>query len=564
MTFLSASPSELCLLALAVLGLAVAGLVRWRCGPREPAAGPERGWLLGTGVTFVVALAFLIGYHQHADSSWTPHGADWDSWYQSAVAWRRGLALHPMVRWPLNGALAAALDLLLPGPLFQALQLVSLISAAAAAAGVYLLGHLLLGRFAGVAAAVLALLQPTCLELAQWSSAYNLWAACACWGAAGIAAASSNRRPAWWVVAGLGIAGTLASMPKGLPMGVGLLCLALVLALLYGRPRLGACGALLAPVLLLGALYAAFPQPLASLDGLVQYARHGEHDSAVAQAMDMDLTEGYVFGKSSGPLTLWRTFQALRAEGSTDPGQAEGVLASNMAELQAELAGPTPVLLGWLGLGLLAGCVSSLLQPGQRRLAWAWLAVLGVAAAVAPSIWVHLNTRFLLPLFWLLALPLVAPLALVSRQGPTWLRLLPLAAWGAVLLPGSAWRFAPERFNPVDVRAPDGATWFHYQLSTRPELQPLHVCADLFSTMFALDALPGQAGPGGFDNRKVWDLPSPGPEHFLLVREDPMLAAQAGDGLALPCDVAGRPQLDSWALGPSPIRLFGPVAAPVP
>jgi hypothetical protein len=556
------SPAELGLLSSLLVGAVLAGILRWRRSQAEPAPSPEPRWQLGTLLCFVAALTFLIAYHQHRNPFWVPHGADWDAWYQSAVAFQQGLALHPIARWPLNGAMAAAVDLFVPGPLFMALQIQSLLAAAAAVAAVYLLGHLLLGRFAGVAAAGLALLQPNCLEIAQWSSAYNLWAASACWGAAGLVAGLKTGRAGWWVAAGLGITGTLATMPKGLPMGVGLLGLALPLAAVTGRPRWKAAAALLAPLLLVGTLYAAFPEPLASLDGLVRYARHGDHHRQVGQAMDFDLSEGYVFGKSSGPATIWRTASAMRAEGDSDPEGAQALLRTNLQDLRAEYRGGGPWLLGWLGLGLLGGAVSSLLQRGQRRAAWGWLAVLGIAAAVAPSLWLHLNTRFLLPLFWILALPLVAPLALVSRGGPRWLRPLPLLAWGCLLLAGSPWRFGPGRVDVVDVYPPEGALWLHYQLAERAEIEPLHVCADPFTNWFALDAVGGQAGPQGFDDRKVWELPEPGPEHYLLVREDPMLAADGGG--PYPCDVSDRPLVESWDLGGPPVELYGPVGSSRP
>jgi len=558
------SPAEIGLLAAFALTALTAGLARWRGWGRWQASRPERGWLLGTGVAFAVALVSLLVWHHHQDPHWTPHGADWDAWFQSAVAFQNGLALHPIARWPLNGALAALIDLFVPGPLFVALQIVSLASAAAAVAAIYLLGHLLLGRFAGIAAACLALLQPNCLEIAQWASAYNLWAASACWAAAGLVAALRTRRAHWWVVAGLGITGALATMPKGLLMGGMLLSIALPLAVAWGRPRWGGAAALLAPLVLTAGLYALFPQPLASLDGLVRYARHGDHDSRMARAMDFDLSDGYVFGKSSGPVTLWHTFQAMRDEGGMEPGQSDSPLGGNLVDLQRQYDGGGLLTLAWLGLGLACGLLTSLLRPGERRVGWGWLAVAAVGAAVAPSLWLHLNTRFLLPLFWMLPLLVVAPLALPSRAGPLWLRWLPLLACGALLLPGSPWRFEAERTNPVDVRAPEQSLWLHWGLVSMDDIDPLYACGDPFTNWFALDARGGHSGPWGFDDRKEWELPLPTPDEYLLVRQDPMSVTEGDGGGDYPCDVSGRTELRRFDMGVGEAVLFGPVGAGTP
>lgn len=87
---------------------------------------------LHTLAVFVACLAVLVVREQEVNSGWVPRGADWDSWYTSALALRADV-MYPASRWPVYGALAALLDLPLPGPLHVHAMLVSLVATAASA-----------------------------------------------------------------------------------------------------------------------------------------------------------------------------------------------------------------------------------------------------------------------------------------------------------------------------------------------------------------------------------------------------------------------------------------------
>ena len=56
---------------------------------------------------FLVTLVGFILAQQRLDSTWTPHGADWDTWYQGALAIGHSGVPYPPNRWPMYPLFAA-------------------------------------------------------------------------------------------------------------------------------------------------------------------------------------------------------------------------------------------------------------------------------------------------------------------------------------------------------------------------------------------------------------------------------------------------------------------------
>ena len=54
-------------------------------------------------VVFGVTLGWMILRHQTADPTWVPHGADWDTWFQSVSAIGHPGIKYPPNRWPTAG-----------------------------------------------------------------------------------------------------------------------------------------------------------------------------------------------------------------------------------------------------------------------------------------------------------------------------------------------------------------------------------------------------------------------------------------------------------------------------
>ncbi len=441
----------------AALALAAVGAV----GRRRPRPLPARD--RATPLVFCGALAALILRHQWLNPTWTPSGADWDTWFQSAASMHHGL-VYPHSRWPLYGSVAAALSRVSTLPLFVSAQLVSLIAAAGSTAAVFRLTRGLLGTPAALSAAVLCLGFPLVLVVGSWTSAYALWGCSAAWCVAGGAEALRTRRSAWWVVCGLGLAGVLAAMPKGLPLGLALGTLWL-LGMARDWRRLPKNAALLAgPVVVTALLYAHFPVTLQSLDDHIRSVESGQTHQRPAQVEDTRTGEGYVFGQSMAPSTITG---ALQLAGSlTRPELRQTRLEGSVGLLG--MAYPTVGRweLIWLasgaGLGLLGG-----LLGGWSRLC-GWLGAVGAVLAGLPSLLANLNLRFLLPGAVLAPIALVAPLAFptAGRIGPA--RWVPLLLVGAVALPGSPWYGSDMQRaweEPVLVHEPT-ARWLHHTLTT--------------------------------------------------------------------------------------------------
>jgi hypothetical protein len=504
--------------------LLIAAIARWK-HPGTASERPVGRWLAGV---FFVSLLLLLIVHQIENPSWTPHGADWDSWYHSAVSFRRDLAVHPPNRWPLFGALGALVSLVVPGSVFFGTQVSVAIAAAGAAAGIYLLGHHLIGRSTGLAAAALALTLPCAIAIAGWTSAYSLWAACIIWSLAGLAAALQTGRHRWWLVSGIATAGIFATMEKGLGPGLALLLPATVGLLLYGRPLRRATAAFVAPIVLLGMLYAAFPSPLVSLDSRVRAAVvHQPAETIIAGPQgEADYAEGYIFGKSSGPGTILTTLRTiLQGDGEEAPSPATQNAPGGFEMLASEMPGMSPFLGIWLlgsGLGIV---LIGLMRREQRwkPLTWAGVA-LASGSIVIPTLMLNYETKILLPFFNLAPLLLLAPIGILSAKTAGPWRAIPLLIPLLALLPGSPWR-APSGWRlHVDVTVPVSGLQLYYGLKEQALSSPLTVILPPSVSSFALDAQPGTMHPLSLDQRfftEGRDTPPVSSHHLLILAGSP-------------------------------------------
>jgi len=349
---------------LVVLVVAMAALTRYV--PRAEPAEPGRDWL--TPAVFVASLAHQIVRHQLMDPAWIPHGTDWDQWVQSALAFS-GKAPYPPNRWPLYGALVAAVHAVSPGALFIKAQLVSHAATAAAVAGLFRLARPLVGQPGALAVALLAGTLPVVLELGEWSNAYPLWAASMVWTVTAMAEGARTRRLGWWVAAGLCLGLQMAAMEKGL--GPGLLLGALLTGLLVwsGKRRLrNALGAVL-PFAALALAHAFFPHPLMTLEAKVLsqqddycVVRPDGHAGRVAPhpyfasrgpAPRRYTTGGYIFGQSMGPVSTFRALHTVATMSTRD--QMLRVHGESMGLLRGAFPSVGIVVLLFMALGPLAG-----------------------------------------------------------------------------------------------------------------------------------------------------------------------------------------------------------------
>lgn len=463
-----------------------------------------------TALVFGGALVALLGVQARQNPAWVPRGADWDSWIWSAMALRADLP-YPMSRWPLYGALVAALDAVLGQPVFVAATAVSVLATAGLAALVAHLTHRLFGAPAALATAGLTLAFPLTLELGLWANGYALWSASAALGVAALAGLADTGRPREALLAGLGIGGTLAVMDKGLGVGLGLAALAALVVVgralaadrgerLRGLASLG--GAALAPVLALALGYRAFDPPLASLDSqahitTISPLRPGQVPPAAHQrAVEGLRTEGYVFGRSMGPGTLLRT---ARLAGT--PGPERAARQERSARLLTEsfpglaALGPWP----WVGGGaaLLAGALLAWRRQGPGAL----VGVLGVgvvAAGVTPALAAEtLQLRFLAPGLAWLPLGLLGPVALFTHRtrGLRW------APVGVALALGLGWEAGPwQQRDPVLGHMATGggelAARLRYWLDRALPGEVVHVADPVRGGLFLLEDRGGRVLEG--------------------------------------------------------------------
>ena len=412
----------------------------------------HNGWVVAV---FVVSLASLIGHQQLTDSTWTPHGADWDTWYQSILGLIHEGVSYPPNRWPIYGMVAAVFGLL-PGPLHVNAQVASMAAAAGSIAGLFLISRTLIGFFGALTVAALTLTFPIVVLLSSWISSYPLWATAAIWGVAGLVEALRTGKRWWWLVAGSGTAVTFAVMAKGLGIGLILTGVIAGFALLDWRRLVGNLGRALLPLALLSLIYTAFPSPLLTLQAQIDIAEQGSRPTppkagpANASRSTASLFEGgYIFGRSMSPQMLKQT--VLDAQDTTqDRGQR---LSASVNGLRHVFPTVDLLQLKWLALGGVLGLLSgaiTLLRGLRRGLPEAaaplagWVGTLGIIGGVLPSLLSHISTRFLTPGFFVVALFLVAPVALLSRW-TRWLSWLPLLLLPLALSPQTPWQDSPWR-----------------------------------------------------------------------------------------------------------------------
>ncbi len=463
---------------------------------------------------FVLSLVGLWVIQARDNPSWVPRGADWDSWILSALALVADVP-YPMSRWPLYGGLTAALDLVLVGqPIFIAAQLTSMLATAVMIMALWRVARALIGSPGAWAMAPLTLMFPTVVEQGVWANGYALWCAAAVVAVMGLVELARGEDHRWALVSGAGIAGVLAVMDKGLGLGLMLLGLAgLTVAGLAARApagerlrgvaRTSAWG--LAPVLVLALAYAAFPEPLASLDAQVRIAAGSRAPDVMPTAEGGRLMVpsmgpggeslldegGYVFGRSMSPATV---LKSVRSVDATAAVRAER-LTRSLDDLHATFPGAGPEALRGLGLGGLTLLGVGVLGLRRRRPA-ALVGALGLGAIVAgvlPALYAeNLQLRFLTPALTLTPLLALAPLAAVTRRMPI-LCYSPLAF---ALWLGLVWEDSPYKHRALVLHnmangGAELATSVWYSLERRLPDEVIHVMEPVRGGLFLLEGRGG-------------------------------------------------------------------------
>jgi len=568
-------------------------------------------------VVFLVALAVMVARQQMEDSSWIPQGADWDTWYQSAAAITHSGIQYPPNRWPAYG-LVGALFGILPGPLHVNLAVASLAASAGAIAGIFLIGRTLLGLPGAVAAAALTLTFPIVAELGSWTSAYPLWATAAIWTVAGMVEALHSGRRGWWYVAGAGAAMVMAVMAKGLGIGLVLLGIIALSSLLDGRRCLGNLGRVALPILLLSAIYLAFPSPLVTLraqiamqtpdlgpppDARAPTARGNETknqperaartqptgtptiaDTSLGPTERSELFEnGYIFGRSMNP---WRIYETLNQNRQATTNQGRR-FRDSIGRLTRLFPTADRNLQGWLLAGGAAGLLGSLLYllwTGRRGWARAaaplagWLGLLGIIVGVLPSLLSLFTARFFTPVYFILPFFFVAPVALLTRW-TRWLSWLPLVLVPLAIIPSTPWTDSPwlhgdavrSELKAVETRVEEGVlVWY----SLRQEFPDAHIYVTTAINQGIL-ALQGRSGRlATVDPRFLTPSDAqPSASDYILTSHGRMRGkSMTGPGgsdcagyepsLLAPNFCAGRPVARRFEWSTLEITLYGPGVTP--
>ncbi len=508
---------------------------------------------------WAAALAWLWVTRHLGESSWTPRGPDWDTWYQGVLSLLQGLP-YPPNRWPLYSAVAALFSMLLPGPAFMNAQWVSLALTAGTAAGIYQLGSRLLGVPGALVAAALTCTFPMLAETGTWISCYPLWTAASVWTVAALVEAHRSGDWRWWAATGLALGAATASQDKGLAMGLGMGAMCLGSLVFTWRTAHRALVAFAAPVGVLSLGYVAFPHDLMTLDAQIRTVEEAGLPSEPGgtiydAAYSADYTsDGYIFGRAMGPATIRRTLE--RASALSDEGSRPERLKNSRDILSRSFPGVDRPVLTWLlvgqGLGLLVG-----LGALVRREAWALLGWVGVAAliiGVSPSVLSSLSLRFLMPGFAAAPILLVAPVALVLEGLARVLRLRELAwgrwvPWaGLAVLPvcWAGWTGSPW------VQSEATMAWLSAQLQPGTHAMPVwyDLRRDHPGVTIHLEA-PGQAGLLALDGREGTLLtPDPRfhqqPEVWPVQQPDFILKWWEGPALPAGELIRGRPWVRSW------------------
>ena len=525
---------------------------------------------------FLTIWVVLIVRHQVHDPAWTPHGPDWDRWYQSALAVGSDIP-YPPHRWPLWAWIANAFDTVSPRPFYVNVQLVTLGGTAALLTGVFWMAWRLYGHVGAVTATLLASLCPMVLQTADWASAYSAWAAMVIWCIVAMMEFARSGGRLWAIACGATWGGILAIMPKGLGIGLLLLPVLGMILLIRRKDGLKSLGRYVAlfslPVLILGFSYARFPTPLMTLDARVVAA-----DVVEPESVEADLHEefvihenfspetytdnGYVFGQQTSPATIINT---LRMAGESTSSQ-DRMRIDSWARFTGALPTVDKWLLAILSLGLIAITVFSI-----RARAWhevvGWAGVLLVMFGVGITILRPLfQLRFLTPAAPLIAVLAVAPTAFFARRLATsrW-RYSPLLMIPVALLGPSPWTdndTVDEWVEAVDVRG-DTAMQIVSSIDRLDDVGPIDAMAP---ANIAIPVLGEFGGRFLTPDPRFYPMTKPivlDPNSHVLFVRDPLLLERMGDADPFgPDEVTNfdeRRELERWgAEGGMTVILLGP------
>ncbi len=558
-----------------------------------------------------MALVVLIVQQQLKDSTWAPHGADWDTWYQSVAAIGHSGIKYPPNRWPAY-AFFGALFGLLPGPLHVNVQVASLSASAASVAGVFVICRRTLGLSGALAAAALTLTFPMVVKLSSWISAYPVWATAAIWAVVGMVEALHTAKRGWWVVSGAGVAMVLAVMAKGLAIGLILLGIVVVSTLLTGRKCLGNLKRVAIPIVVMMAVYVVFPSPLLTLNAQVDMqstdlgpppnarmptARGPNERSPLAPPgsltaddappiSDTTLTaeqrvalfeDGYIFGRSMNPMHLYSLLQSVRQGGQTPDKRRRRVESIN--RIQRLFPTADRDLQGWMlaggGAGLL-GSLVFLLWRGRRGWARAgaplfgWLGVMGIIAGVVPSILSLFSPRFLTPAFFVLPIFVVAPVALLTRW-TRWLSWIPLLMVPLALSQATPWAGSPwlqgdhieSETGAVEIRV-DEAVQVWYALEQEFPGESIYVMTAMNQGILVLQGRPGTMSGGDPRFMDRDDDPPTDAQYILTAKAPTSGRNRPQTGYQEPSTCAycyGRPVVRELRWPQLEMKLYGPAVS---
>ena len=560
---------------------------------------------------FVISLVVMVVRQQLSDPTWVPHGADWDTWYQSVAAIGHPGIKYPANRWPIY-ALFAAFFGLLPGPLHVNVQVASLTATAGSVAGVFLICRTLFGLPGAITVAVLTVTLPIVAMLSSWMSAYPLWATAAVWAVAGLVEALRTGRRGWWVVSGAGVATVLAVMAKGLGIGLALLALVGACTLLTGRKCLGNLGRVAIPLVLMSLLYLLFPSPLLTLDAQasmqstelgppanarVPTARgRGERgppgsqgpftDPAAIPVMDAAVTpeqqralfeDGYIFGRSMNPVRIYNTLTLVKKS----PEEQESRLRAAISRLDRMFPTFDQSLRHWMLAGGAAGLLWSVVfffwkgRRGWRRAAAplaGWLGLLGIIAGVLPSLLSLFTPRFLLPAFVVAPIFFVAPVALLTRWTPflSWssLLLIPIALVQATPWPDSPWLQGGavyDELRVVEIPIPEAVSLWYTLAQEYPDAD-IYVMTAPDQGLLTLQDRDGTLFGGDPRFTVIADEP-PKPSQYILTSEAAdeqtkrAIARDGGYQASSECQhCAQRPVVRELRFDTVLMKLYGPAS----
>jgi len=296
-------------------------------------AVPARRWLWGGLGIWMLGWAV---FHIQGDPQWVPSGIDWHDSYLDAYALaHQDYPMYCQWRYPLYPAMGAVLSSTTGMDLSHALQLLSRLFAVLTAVPLYIIGKALYGRTAAVAGILGLLTLATYRMHTDAVTPYPLVMFLSVCAAAALV--RSARGGLWgYLVIGLCTSGLLANDGKSLLISLGLLGLALPMALVmpWGkepprafRGKMGGAGLRLARVVLIMLPIVGSYQWMGNLpvkaftleEMAVAYLLPGGRD---AHQAEQDQQRGYMWGHFEDAWTVPRTLQTFYEAGK-NPALAE-------------------------------------------------------------------------------------------------------------------------------------------------------------------------------------------------------------------------------------------------